>query len=229
MENKEGEDLPEPLPDWTKSDLKEVTLHGATLSPPTAKIISILHHHNIEYKLDGGKRKGSVYKKVPVLVLNDRQINDSFIIIKNLAKIVDGQELTPEEIEFEKEMTFGFMIALEAEMIGNSKSIKMYLSKTKGGMKCFTIMCCNLCCCAGMISSKMKTNLGLNPKEPIDFSKWLKMIEERIDTNGGFLQASEIRILDLAMPCTGCFTPSLTQGRAYSYHARTLPQVTKTP
>ena len=90
MENKEKEDLAEPLPDWTKEDLKEVSLHGGNLSPPCAKIVSILHHHNIQFKLVKGAPKKSTYKKVPVIILNDRQINDSFIIIKNLAKIVDG-------------------------------------------------------------------------------------------------------------------------------------------
>ena len=90
MENLEKEDLKEPLPEWTKDDLKEVTLYGGILSPPCAKIISILHHHNINFTIAKGKRKGSAYKKVPILVLNDRQVNDSFIIIKNLAKIVDG-------------------------------------------------------------------------------------------------------------------------------------------
>ena len=49
-----------------------------------------------------GPKKGSKYKKVPVLMLNDRQINDSFIMIKNLSPILYGKSLTDEEIKFEE-------------------------------------------------------------------------------------------------------------------------------
>ena len=100
--NKEKEDLIEPLPYWNKNDLKEVILYGSVSSPPCTKIMSILTYHSIQYKLISSLKKDSEYKKVPVLMLNGRQINDSFIIVRNLAKIVDGRELTYEEVIFEE-------------------------------------------------------------------------------------------------------------------------------
>ena len=66
------------------------------------------------------------------MMLNDRQINDSFIMIKNLSKIVDGKELTEEELEFEKEMTYGFMIATEIKCIGNKQGMMAYTKKADG-------------------------------------------------------------------------------------------------
>ena len=59
-----------------------------------------------------GKKPNSEYKKVPVLDLNGVQINDSYIIVKNLAPILYGKALTEEEVKFEEAMTYGMMICL---------------------------------------------------------------------------------------------------------------------
>ena len=100
--NKEKEDLVEPLPYWNKNDLKEVVLYGDVSSPPCTKIMSILTYHKIQYKLIKSLKKDSEYQKVPILIINGRQINDSFIIVRNLAKIIDGRDLTYEEVIFEE-------------------------------------------------------------------------------------------------------------------------------
>ena len=57
-------------------------------------------------------------------MLNERQINDSFIMVKNLSPILYGKALTEEELKFEEEMTFGLMNVLEARVIGNSTDMK---------------------------------------------------------------------------------------------------------
>jgi hypothetical protein len=99
-------------------------MYGSAGSPPCLKIICLLKHHQIEYTLLKGPKKDSEYKKVPVLMLNDRQINDSFIMVKNLSPILYGKALTEEELKFEEEMTFGLMNVLEARVIGNSTDMK---------------------------------------------------------------------------------------------------------
>ena len=107
--------------------------------------------------------------------------------------------MTPEEIDFEKEMTYGLMTALECETFGDAKGLKIFCSKSKGGMKCCAMMCCYFGCCASSMKPKMKTRFGFDPNADLDFSKWLKMIEERTEANGGFLQGSEIKVLDLSL------------------------------
>ena len=62
--------MAEPLPEWTKEDLKDVVMHGSDGSPPCLKIVSILKHNDVKYKVIKGAKKGSKYKKVPVLILN---------------------------------------------------------------------------------------------------------------------------------------------------------------
>ena len=68
----EKQDLAEPLPQWKKSDLTDVTLYGFSVSPPALKIKVILNYHGIPHKIVDGKKKGDAYTKVPVLLLNDR-------------------------------------------------------------------------------------------------------------------------------------------------------------
>jgi len=65
--------------------------------------------------------------------MNGVQINDSFIIVKQLNKILYGAELTEEEVEFEYQMTFGLMLALEAQMFENGKSFSICIGKMTNG------------------------------------------------------------------------------------------------
>ena len=125
----EKQDLEQPLPAWTKDDLKDVVLHNSQLSPPCIKIRAIFQYHNIQYTRINGKKKDSEYKKVPVLMLNGIQINDSFIMVKNLATILHGKPLTEDEIKFEEEMTYGLMIALESQMAADGAQFSNIIGK----------------------------------------------------------------------------------------------------
>ena len=196
--NKEREDLAESLPDWTKEDLKDVVLHGAVYSPPCAKIMAIFKHHDIQYKLIDGKKKDSEYTKIPVLMLNGHQVNDSFIMVKNLAKIIDGSELTEEQVKFEEEMTFGFMIVIEVKTIGNSKGLREVILKQPNCLpKCMCCFCCYLCCCASSIGNKIMQTNNMT-KSDLDHAKYVRMIEERLGEND-YLAGSEIGIQDLSL------------------------------
>ena len=48
-------------------------------------------------------------------MLNGIQINDSFIMVKNLAPILYGKPLTEEEIKFEEVMTMGLNPAMQSK------------------------------------------------------------------------------------------------------------------
>mmetsp|Transcript_21527 Transcript_21527/g.40331 ORF Transcript_21527/g.40331 Transcript_21527/m.40331 type:complete len:245 (-) Transcript_21527:83-817(-) len=146
--NAEKEDLKEPLPDWTKEDLKEVVVYGMKISPPSCKIRTILKHYGVNFSEVEGPKKDSEYKKVPVLMLNGRQVNDSYIMVKELAKILDGKALTPELIQVEETFTFGAMISLEADVADSCSDLCGCAGLLGGCFGCLlgTLSCCVACC-----------------------------------------------------------------------------------
>eukprot|EP00443_Scrippsiella_acuminata_P048458 CAMPEP_0115187690 /NCGR_PEP_ID=MMETSP0270-20121206/10623_1 /TAXON_ID=71861 /ORGANISM="Scrippsiella trochoidea, Strain CCMP3099" /LENGTH=255 /DNA_ID=CAMNT_0002600845 /DNA_START=62 /DNA_END=829 /DNA_ORIENTATION=+ len=116
--NAEGEDLAVPLPrEWDLEALREmqVTLYSGKISPPCCKIRFLLEFYQVPHTLVDGKKPGSTYQKIPVLDIGDRQINDSFIIVKSLAPILQGRPLTLDELEIERQVTFGLMVAAEKQ------------------------------------------------------------------------------------------------------------------
>lgn len=145
--NKEGEDLIVPLPEhWSKADLTDVVLYGSNVSPPSSKIRAVLCHYGVKFTNVNGKKKDSEYKGLPVITINGRQINDSFIIVKTLAPIL-SQRLTPDLIEIERICTFGLMPALEAAVADDGKDLRKCAS-IMGCLGCilWTISCCLVCC-----------------------------------------------------------------------------------
>ena len=117
------------MPAWTKADLKDVVLYNTQLSPPCTKIRTIFQYHNVKFSKIDGAKKDSDYKKIPVLMLNGVQINDSFIMVKNLSPILYGKPLTEDEIKFEEEMTFGLMVALESQLAADGTQFQNYINK----------------------------------------------------------------------------------------------------
>lgn len=141
--NKEGEDLPVPLPqEWNLQKLKALPIiyYGAKVSPPCCKIRFLLKFYGVSFEEKNGPKPGSEYKKIPVLDVGDRQINDSYIIVKSLSPILAGRPLTKEEIDFDHLITFGVMLALEKH---TASSVR------------------NLCRCAGLIGGGMGCGLAL--------------------------------------------------------------------
>lgn len=95
--NPEGVDPVPPLEWKSREDFKDVVLYGLHGSPVCAKIMAYLVKYNIEYKMVAGMGKpGSDYKKMPVLDVNGRQVNDSYIIIKHLVPALTGQPVNEE-------------------------------------------------------------------------------------------------------------------------------------
>ncbi len=70
----------------------------------------VLKYYNVKVNIIDGKMPNSDYKKIPVIVIHDKQINDSFIIIKSLARILNGISLTPELLALEELATYGLMV-----------------------------------------------------------------------------------------------------------------------
>eukprot|EP00747_Dinoflagellata_sp_TGD_P166877 gnl/TRDRNA2_/TRDRNA2_190366_c0_seq1.p1 gnl/TRDRNA2_/TRDRNA2_190366_c0~~gnl/TRDRNA2_/TRDRNA2_190366_c0_seq1.p1 ORF type:complete len:248 (-),score=68.58 gnl/TRDRNA2_/TRDRNA2_190366_c0_seq1:310-1053(-) len=95
--NPEGVD-PVPPVEWkSAADFKGVVLYGVTGSPPCAKLRAYLIKYGIDFKMvNGTGKKGSDYKKMPVLDVNGRQVNDTYIILKNMAPVLTGKAIDDE-------------------------------------------------------------------------------------------------------------------------------------
>ena len=167
LNSKEKDDIQEGLPsEWTKpEDIGEATIYNMAMSPPCCKIRTIFSWYKVKhfpsfaslramivdtqvpYKVINGKKPDSEYKKVPVVVVKNRQINDSYIVVKVLARILDGTDLTKEQVQIEEMTTYGLMIALEADVAGSCTD----LVKCAPHMGCFyccllTSLSCCICC-----------------------------------------------------------------------------------
>ncbi|KAL1500001.1 hypothetical protein AB1Y20_012678 [Prymnesium parvum] len=115
--NPEGVDPSPPLNWKSKDDLKDVVLVSPEYSPPSTKIRYHLAYHNVPYKLmpakefKRGKSKDTHYMKVPVIFVAGRQVNDSFVILKNLAPVLYGRF----EEAWECKITYGLYVAMSVE------------------------------------------------------------------------------------------------------------------
>jgi hypothetical protein len=146
--NDEGEDLSVPLPtnEWKEPGFFRIVLYGTHASPATCKTRALLNLAGVPYERRFGKKSGAIYQKFPVAVIShcseggssvnakddsnnnkfqlsdERQINDSHIIYKNLASILFPSLGSPskEDIEVEKEATYGLMLACEVEAFRSS-------------------------------------------------------------------------------------------------------------
>jgi len=97
--NDQREDIANPLPEWTKNDITDVVLYGTHASPATAKARAVLDLAGVQYSRRFGKVSTSSYQKFPVLFVNGRQINDSYVITKTLSPILFGTPLSEKDLQ----------------------------------------------------------------------------------------------------------------------------------
>ncbi|CAE8610867.1 unnamed protein product [Polarella glacialis] len=133
--NAEDEDLAQPLPFSSVTELDRVLLYQQELSPPCAKIRTLLDYYRVPYRTIKGKHPTSEYKRIPVLVIKGKartlyQINDSHIIVKNIAPLLTGEELSPDEVAWERKITFGFQPAIEVELLSNEFDAAKIFART---------------------------------------------------------------------------------------------------
>ncbi len=154
----EKEDISEALPDEWKNarDLGQVTLYQNPLSPPCCKLRMIFKFYSVDFITVAGPKKNSEYKKIPVVIIHNRQINDSFIVVKSLARILDGSDLSPELLELEHVTTYELMISLEIAVASSCCSLltcaKFLPCLSCVGMTLFS--CCISTCGAGSFKKK---------------------------------------------------------------------------
>mmetsp|Transcript_4017 Transcript_4017/g.11767 ORF Transcript_4017/g.11767 Transcript_4017/m.11767 type:complete len:247 (+) Transcript_4017:98-838(+) len=172
--NEERQDLAVPLPSsWDLAALRAlpVTLYGNKISPPCCKLRFLLQYFDVPFSSQEGKKPNSEYKKIPVLDIGDRQINDSYIIVKTLAPILQGRELTPRELKIEEILTFEIMIALERDCASSTRSL-CGCGSLLGGFKGI-VLSCMAPCIASCIGPKMGRDRNL--REVGAYGESLKM------------------------------------------------------
>lgn len=154
--NKEKEDLTEPLAVATKDDITKVVLYQSPASPPCCKIRAVLKRYEVPFETIYGKKPDSDYTKIPILMVNEQQINDSYIIVKTLAPLLDGQKLSPELLELEELNTFGLQPALEIALMETASDLRKYSSLFGGflGSMIFLLSCCLPFCAPNAIRKK---------------------------------------------------------------------------
>jgi len=156
--NDEKEEVEPPL-GWTStSDITDVVLYQMHVSPPCVKIRTFLHYYKMPFKTVNGKKKKSAYQKVPAMDAGGRQINDSYIIIKNLVPILAGE---PFQADWQYKITYELQLAIEVETFNHKPSATKFL-------KGFGVPCCFASCIAGfkapsIASSIKEKNPNLGP------------------------------------------------------------------
>lgn len=155
--NPEGVD-PVPALGWKdKSDLSQVILYNSVASPPCSKIRYHLAYNNVPYTLgdvEAWKQGKTSYKKggkdwtgVPTIVVNGRQVNDSYIMIKNMVPVLYGK---PFNDEWEGKITYGVQLAMECEVFEDTSGWIELVQKYKPNLPA----CCVVTCCPCLIPLK---------------------------------------------------------------------------
>mmetsp|Transcript_87166 Transcript_87166/g.202915 ORF Transcript_87166/g.202915 Transcript_87166/m.202915 type:complete len:262 (-) Transcript_87166:368-1153(-) len=123
--NPENVDPVPPLNWSSKEDLKDVVVHGLRASPAVDRLLCFLRFYNVPYTFKPGKgKKGDkYYKKMPVIDVAGRQVNDTFIILKNMVPALSGAFF---HMEWESRITFEYQSSClvwptDAEAVKNFK------------------------------------------------------------------------------------------------------------
>lgn len=153
--NPEGVD-PVPALDWTSAaDFGDVVLYGTQASPPTVKIQTYLAFYKVPHKFLESKLKPKTdYKKVPVMFVNGRQVNDSYIIVKHLVPALAGKY----DEEWEEKITFQLQPSIEHSL--SLPDAKRWMSEPHG----FGIPCILLPFLASFILNSIKQKIEANPR-----------------------------------------------------------------
>lgn len=168
--NPEGVDPVPPLEWKGKADFKDVVLHGMYISPPCCKIMAYLVKYDIPFKCtDGGNKPGSAYTKMPVLDVNGRQVNDSYIILKNMIPALTGKPINQ---EWEKICSYQLAMSIEDSL--TPPEAAKWLSATNGLYGMMGLPSCLLKCCLAkvILDNMIKPGLKKNCDNPTEQMPW---------------------------------------------------------
>ena len=108
-----------------------------------------MKHYGVKFKSINSSKKDSEYKKIPVLLIGDKQINDSEIIATVLSGIL-GSPYDEREKMIEKIITTGIMISFEINVVESTSELQKCSCFIGGCLGCliFSVACliplCNM-------------------------------------------------------------------------------------
>lgn len=92
-----------------------------------------------------GNKPNDPYKFVPIVAHNGYQINDSFLIVQNLQKVIYGRPFTPEESAFDDMLTYQLHPSIMTTFMANDDDMKKFLWKANEcPLKCAWYVTCHL-------------------------------------------------------------------------------------
>ena len=173
--NAEGEMPDWPVPSTWRSALdlnnEGVTLYGNNVSPPCRKIKTIFKFYGIKYTQLSSK-PDSEYKKIPIVTIGKYQINDSHIIARILAQVLEGNDLTERELLIEQTTTRGLMMALEVSVMESIHAIQQCAPHISENLclqgLVWSVACCIPCC---GLSNRIKSKFP-DLKSVPSYGKW---------------------------------------------------------
>ena len=104
--------------EWAKAELL-----GMVMSPPCLGVMAVMDSLSMRYELTKVElpfnkkalRRSTEYKKIPILFLDDIQINDSLIIVRCLGALA-GMHLSAEDVAVLELINRDLMVAMEKEL-----------------------------------------------------------------------------------------------------------------
>ena len=199
--NAEGE-----MPEWqipttwrSSQDLSNegVILYGNLVSPPCRKINTIFKYYGIKYDLQATIPAAvkAQYKKIPIVMVGAYQINDSHIITRILAHVLEGKDMNERELLIEKSTTQGLMPALEVAVLESTQSIQQCAPHLVENCclqgVIWSLACCIPCC---GISSRIKKNFP-DLKSVASYGKWFaEQLGDR-----PFFHGDQVGVIDCAV------------------------------
>ncbi|KAJ1457613.1 hypothetical protein M885DRAFT_615049 [Pelagophyceae sp. CCMP2097] len=183
--NAEMESPSPPLGWASKADLTDVKVYGTKLSPPCAKILLYLRHHDVPHEfVELGAGKGvtpaSSYKKIPVLSASGRVVNDSFVILQQLHAALSGGDY---DADLSEQITYGLQPSLECEVFDRAGDFKRLA--TKAGFPIYFVPAGILHALAAAPLSKKIRKKYPAMKPSIDYAKAFKAAMGDAPFHGG--------------------------------------------
>jgi len=129
------------------------------------KLRQLLKYYDVPFQVVNGKKKGSPYQKIPVLLASGRQINDSYVIFKNLVPVLCGQSF---DDEWQNKITYQLQPSIEIEVMQDKGDMAKFMNQGFGAPKWIAS------CIAGPAGKKISKSIAAkNPglPKPVDIGK----------------------------------------------------------
>ncbi|EKX35797.1 hypothetical protein GUITHDRAFT_146255 [Guillardia theta CCMP2712] len=132
------EDPYPPLPLIPKDEVAQVRMYEIQASPPCVMVRALLAYGGLKYESVLVNMMSTRHLDIPTLVVNGMQINDSYIIYKELSAIIFERSLSALECQQIHDITYGMLLAFQSEFFSSLAVRKKFVRLSFAGNGCFT-------------------------------------------------------------------------------------------